>query len=50
MSKDIKTLVADMEAVVSGEGNWDGHIGSAMGKNIALLSNQRFSEPQKPRS
>ena len=50
MSKDIKTLVADMEAVVSGEGNWNGHIGSAMGKNISLLSNQRFSEPQKPRS
>ena len=49
MTKKIDTLVEDLYAVIEGKGGWNGWDGSSLGSSIALLGNQRFSSPQKPR-
>jgi len=43
------TLIADMQEVIKGNGGWSGTDGSVLGRNIALVANQRFSKPQEPR-
>ena len=49
MTKDISTLVADMEDVIYGLKGWDYLIGQSMGTNIATLAKSRFDKPQEPR-
>ena len=47
--KNITTLVADMESISIGGNGWTGDDGSLMGSRIALSSNQRFCNKDKPR-
>ena len=47
--KTINTLVSDIYKTIEGRGGWDGFNGALLGKAVSLLSNQRFSSPQKPR-
>ena len=49
MMKTINTLVSDIYKTIEGRGGWDGFNGALLGKAVSLLSNQRFSSPQKPR-
>jgi hypothetical protein len=49
MTKDITTLVADMEEVVYGLKGWDCLVGQDMGTRIAQLAKSRFDKPQEPR-
>ena len=47
--KKIDTLVRDIYKTIEGNGDWDGYNGSNLGGSLALISNQRFNAPQKPR-
>ena len=49
MTKDISTLVADMEEVIYGLKGWDYLVGQDMGTRIAQLAKNRFDKPQEPR-
>ena len=48
--KDISTLVADMENVIKGLGDWNEAVNSNMAMGIAKIIKDRFSKPQKPRT
>lgn len=49
MTKDITTLVSDMEEVIYGLKGWDYLVGQDMGTRIAQLAKSRFDKPQEPR-
>lgn len=49
MTKQIDTLVEDMEAVILGLNGWDNAIAKTMSDNITSMSDSRFSKPQEPR-
>ena len=49
MTKDISTLVTDMEEVIYGLKGWDYLVGQDMGARIAQLAKSRFDRPQEPR-
>ena len=49
MTKDISTLVTDMEEVIYGLKGWDYLVGQDMGTRIAQLAKSRFDKPQEPR-
>ena len=48
--KDISTLVADMENVIKGLGDWNEAVNSRMGMGVAKIIKDRFSKPQTPRT
>ena len=50
MTKDISTLVADMEDVILGKKGWDSAIGDQMAKNYSTIVADRFSKPQETRA
>ena len=50
MTKDISTLVTDMEDVILGKKGWDSVIGDQMAKNYSTIVADRFSKPQEPRA
>jgi hypothetical protein len=49
MTKDISTLVTDIEEVIYGLKGWDYLVGQDMGTRIAQLAKSRFDKPQEPR-
>lgn len=50
MSKDISTLVVDIESTILGLNGWDNAVGEYMSANIAQLAESRFKKPQEPRN
>jgi hypothetical protein len=49
MTKDISTLVEDMENVILGLNGWDNVLGGEAGKAISKVLSDRMSKPQEPR-